>query len=126
VALEALAVAAPGWLAGVIGPSWQQVYGARIDDLHLRESQGGRQDLMVRYGTDGYYLLEQAHGPGAPGWLLELPPRSCSSPLPSTSLPCKPPKPPTTAPPAAGYEPAYANPLIMPAARGQAGWHLLS
>ena len=32
---EALAVAAPGWLAGVIGPSWQQVYGARIDDLHL-------------------------------------------------------------------------------------------
>ena len=72
-ALEALAVAAPGWLAGVIGPSWQQVYGARIDDLHLPESQTRRQDLMVRYGTDGYYLLEQVHGPGAPGWLRELP-----------------------------------------------------
>ena len=28
-ALEALAVAAPGWLAGVIGESWQQVHGAR-------------------------------------------------------------------------------------------------
>ena len=28
---------------------------------------------MVRYGTDGYYLLEQACGPGAPGWLRELP-----------------------------------------------------
>jgi hypothetical protein len=27
---------------------------------------------MVRYGTDGYYLLEQVHGPGAPGWLREL------------------------------------------------------
>src|SRR6266851_7313594 len=40
-ALEALAVAAPGWLAGVIGPSWQQVYGARIDDLHLPESPAG-------------------------------------------------------------------------------------
>ena len=72
-ALEALAVAAPGWLAGVIDASWQQVYGARIDDLHLPASQAGRQDLMVRYGTDGYYLLEQVHGPGAPGWLRELP-----------------------------------------------------
>ena len=28
---------------------------------------------MVRYGTDGYYLLEQVHGPGAPAWLPELP-----------------------------------------------------
>jgi hypothetical protein len=72
-ALEALAAAAPGWLAGVIGPSWQQVYGARIDDLHLPASQAGRQDLMVRYGADGYYLLEQVHGPGAPAWLRELP-----------------------------------------------------
>jgi len=57
----------------VIDESWQQVYGARIDDLHLPASQAGRQDLMVRYGTDGYYLLEQVHGPGAPGWLRELP-----------------------------------------------------
>jgi hypothetical protein len=57
----------------VIDPSWQQVYGARIDDLHLPESQAGRRELMVRYGTDGYFLLEQAHGPGAPGWLRELP-----------------------------------------------------
>ena len=57
----------------MIGPSWQQVYGARIDDLHLPESQAARQDLMIRYGADGYYLLEQVHGPGAPGWLRELP-----------------------------------------------------
>jgi transposase len=72
-ALEALAVAAPGWLTGVIDESWQQVYGARIDDLHLPESQAGRQELMVRYGKDGYCLLEQVHGPGAPAWLRELP-----------------------------------------------------
>jgi transposase len=71
--LEALAAAAPGWLAGVISPSWQQAYGTRIDDLHLPESQVRRQELMVRYGTDGYFLLEQVHGPGAPGWLRELP-----------------------------------------------------
>ena len=72
-ALEALAAAAPGWLAGVIDPSWQQVYGARIDDLHLPESQARRRELMIRYGTDGYYLLEQACGPAAPGWVRELP-----------------------------------------------------
>ena len=72
-ALEALAAAAPGWLAGVIDPSWQRVYGTRIDDLHLPESQAGRRELMARYGTDGYFLLEQVHGPGAPGWLRELP-----------------------------------------------------
>ena len=72
-ALEALAVAVPDWLAGAIDESWQQVYGARIDDLHLPESQASRQELMVRYGTDGYYLLEQVHGPGAPAWLRELP-----------------------------------------------------
>ena len=71
-ALEALAAAAPGWLAGVNDPSWQRVYGTRIDDLHLPESQAGRRELMARYGTDGYFLLEQVHGPGAPGWLREL------------------------------------------------------
>lgn len=72
-ALEALAVAAPGWLSGVIDPSWQQVYGARIDTLRLPESQTKRQALMVDYGKDGYHLLEQIHRPDAPIWLRELP-----------------------------------------------------
>ena len=72
-ALEVLAAAAPDWLAGVIDASWQQVYGARIDNLHLPESESKRRELMVRYGTDGYFLLEQVHGPGAPAWLRELP-----------------------------------------------------
>ena len=78
-ALEALAVAAPGWLSGVIGPSWQQVYGARIDDLHLPESQARRQDLIVRYGTDGYYLLEQVPGRARRGGCGSCPPcRRCA------------------------------------------------
>src|SRR6516225_1121473 len=34
-ALEALAAAAPAWLAGVIDASWQRVYGQRIDDFRL-------------------------------------------------------------------------------------------
>jgi hypothetical protein len=57
----------------VIDESWQQVHGARIDDLHLPASQAGRRALMVRYGTDGYFLLDQVHGPGAPAGLRELP-----------------------------------------------------
>jgi transposase len=72
-ALEALAAAAPGWLAGVIDASWQQVYGQRVDNLRLPESQAAREELAVQYGRDGYWLLEQVHGPGAPGWLAELP-----------------------------------------------------
>ncbi len=72
-ALEALAAAAPGWLAGVIDVSWQRVYGQRIDDFRLPGSKAKRADLAVRYGRDGYHLLRQVHGPDAPGWLAGLP-----------------------------------------------------
>jgi transposase len=72
-ALEALAAAAPGWLAGVIDTSWQRVYGQRIDDFRLPGSKAKRADLAVRYGRDGYHLLRQVHGPDAPGWLRDLP-----------------------------------------------------
>jgi hypothetical protein len=72
-ALEALAAAAPGWLAGVIDASWQQVYGQRIDAFRLPDGTAKRADLAVRYGRDGYHLLRQVHGPAAPGWLRDLP-----------------------------------------------------
>ena len=72
-ALEAPAAAAPGWLAGVIDASWQRVYGQRIDELRLPESQTAREELAVQYGRDGCWLLEQVHAAGAPGWLTELP-----------------------------------------------------
>jgi transposase len=71
--LEALAAAAPDWLAQVIDASWQQVYGQRIDNVRLPSAAVARDKLAVQYGQDGYYLLEQAHGPGAPGWLRDLP-----------------------------------------------------
>jgi transposase len=72
-ALEALAAAAPGWLAAVIDASWQQVYGQRIDGIRLPEGAAAREELALQYGRDGYYLLEQATGPSAPGWLRDLP-----------------------------------------------------
>lgn len=72
-ALEALAAAAPDWLAGVIDASWQQAYGQRIGGMRLPGSQAARARLAVRYGTDGYRLLEAVYAPGAPGWLAGLP-----------------------------------------------------
>jgi transposase len=71
--LEALAAAAPGWLAGVIDESWQQVYGTRIDEIRLPASETARAKLAVQYGTDGYHLLDAVSAPDAPGWLRELP-----------------------------------------------------
>jgi transposase len=72
-ALEALAAAAPGWLAGIIDASWQQVYGQRIDSMRLPEAASARGQLAAQYGRDGYHLLGRAHAPGAPGWLRDLP-----------------------------------------------------
>jgi hypothetical protein len=72
-ALEALAAAAPGWLARVIGASWQEVYGQRIDGWRLPASEAKRKDLAGQYGADGYHLLQAARAPGAPGWLRDLP-----------------------------------------------------
>jgi len=72
-ALEALAAAAPDWLAGVIDVSWQQVYGQRIADIRLPPARGKRAELAVQYGRDGYLLLRQVRAPGAPEWLAGLP-----------------------------------------------------
>jgi transposase len=72
-ALEALAAAAPDWLAGVVDSSWQQVYGQRIDQIRLPASEAARGKLAVQYGRDGYHLLDQVYAPGAPSWLRQLP-----------------------------------------------------
>ena len=72
-ALEALAAAAPDWLATVIDASWQQAYGQRIDQVRLPASETARSKLAGRYGRDGYHLLDAVWAPPAPGWLRELP-----------------------------------------------------
>jgi transposase len=72
-ALEALAAAAPGWLATVIDAGWQDTYGTRPGLARPPASAAARARLAVQYGRDGYRLLEAVHGPAAPGWLRELP-----------------------------------------------------
>jgi transposase len=72
-ALEALAVAAPDWLAGRVDAGWVARYGARVDGYRLPDSQAKRERLAVQVGTDGYTLLEAVWAPRAPGWLRALP-----------------------------------------------------
>lgn len=72
-AVEALAAAAPGWLAPLIDQSWQRVYGARVDDWRLPKSSTQRNQLALRYGRDGYRLLEAVYAPDTPRWLAQLP-----------------------------------------------------
>jgi transposase len=72
-ALEAAAAAEPGWLASVIDASWQRTYGRRICDLRLPKADGARARLAAQFARDGYRLLEQAAGAGAPPAVRDLP-----------------------------------------------------
>lgn len=73
-ALEVLAVAAPGWLAGAIdAPGWAPRYGRRIDSWRLPASAAKRDELALTYGRDGFALLGAVYAGDAPGWLAELP-----------------------------------------------------
>lgn len=72
-AVEALAAAAPGWLASRIDSSWVDRYQARVDSFRLPDSQTKRTALAIQYGQDGYALLAAVYAADAPGWLAQLP-----------------------------------------------------
>lgn len=72
-ALEALAVAIPGWLTAWMDPAWQQRYGARIDSYRLPASDDKRAALATQVAADGYQLLEAVYVEQAPAWLREIP-----------------------------------------------------
>ena len=79
--LEALAAAAPVGLSIVIDQAWAGVYGSRIEDLYLPESQTKRDALALAYGRDGYRLLDWTRcPPSAPrdGWASCLRSRPCA------------------------------------------------
>jgi hypothetical protein len=72
--VEALAVAAPGWLAAAFDVSgWGMRYGRRIDSWRLPTLKAKRAELAVAYGQDGFTLLAAVYAAAAPGWLRELP-----------------------------------------------------
>ncbi|MGH3783816.1 MAG: hypothetical protein ACRDRO_25140 [Pseudonocardiaceae bacterium] len=72
--LEALAVAAPGWLAQAIDiAGWGNRYTARVDSWRLPTSQTKREELAGAYGADGFALSKAVYSPDAPAWLAEVP-----------------------------------------------------
>ncbi len=73
-ALEALACAAPDWLADVVPVrEWAERYGPRTDSWHPPASKTKREEMALVYGRDGFTLLGAVHAPHAPVWLRELP-----------------------------------------------------
>ena len=73
-ALEALAVAAPDWLAGVIDlDEFVHRYGPRVDSWAMPGSKSKRDRLAVVYGQDALRVCRAVTGAGAPAWLREVP-----------------------------------------------------
>jgi transposase len=75
-ALEALAGAAPSWLARRFGvdqvAEWELRYAARVDSWRLPTSQTKRDRLAQVYGDDALVLLRAVREPDAPVWLREM------------------------------------------------------
>ena len=70
-ALEALAAAAPGWLAPLIDSGWADRYGARIDSYRFPKGEDARGQWAGQVGRDGFMLLDAVGAPPAPArWPL--------------------------------------------------------
>ena len=72
-ALDALAVAAPGWLRTHADKAWSERYERRGGDVHIPKGEDARRAFAETVGRDGEALLSAVTGPGAPAWLREVP-----------------------------------------------------
>jgi IS5 family transposase len=73
-ALEALAVAAPGWVQQVLEvPGWADRYELRADSWRMPTSKTKQEELARVYGADGYALVEAVYAPFSPAWMRHLP-----------------------------------------------------
>jgi transposase len=73
--LEALAAAAPGWVAQVLEVAqWNRRYGRPIDESwRPPASAAKREGLALDFGRDAVELLQALYHPASPRWLRELP-----------------------------------------------------
>ena len=74
-ALEALAAAAPDWLAArlCLG-DWERRYGTRVSTWQRRAPGKAERDrLAVQYARDGYALVAACYEETAPPWLRQVP-----------------------------------------------------
>ena len=72
-ALNALAAAAPEWLARHADAQWADRYGRRFEEWRLPKGEGPRKALGEAIGADGHHLLAAIYDPAAPSWLRRLP-----------------------------------------------------
>jgi transposase len=74
-ALEALAVAAPDWLAaiGAVNEDWAARYTKRADFYRLPKGEPERVRWAENVGGDGFELLDELRDPYTPQWLAGLP-----------------------------------------------------
>jgi len=72
-ALNALAAAAPEWLARHADAEWADRYGRRFEEWRPPKGEGPRKTLGEAIGADGHRLLAAVYDPAAPPWLRRLP-----------------------------------------------------
>ncbi|MDQ2802254.1 MAG: IS1182 family transposase [Pseudomonadota bacterium] len=72
-ALNALATAAPDWLAQHADAEWPDCYGRPFEEWRLPKGEAPRKVLGEVIGSDGHRLLAAIYDPSAPAWLRELP-----------------------------------------------------
>jgi Transposase DDE domain/Transposase domain (DUF772) len=63
--LEALAVAAPHWLARHLDDSWGKRYAARVGTWRMPASATKKEELALAYGRDGHTLLKAVYAAAA-------------------------------------------------------------
>lgn len=64
-ALSALAIAAPEWLKERITADWFDLYGPRFEEYRLPDTETEQEQLRIRIGKDGVYLLTSVYEPEA-------------------------------------------------------------
>ncbi|MFD7282422.1 IS1182 family transposase [Streptomyces sp. NPDC059862] len=72
-ALNALAQAAPDWLARVAEPDWFRHYVTRAEDSRFPKAKTKRAEVGQRIGADGTRLLRMVFAPDAPSHLRDVP-----------------------------------------------------
>lgn len=72
-ALNALAQAAPDWLAEVAEPDWFKHYATRAEDSRFPQARSKREEVGRRIGADGMHLLMAVTSPETDGRLRVLP-----------------------------------------------------
>jgi transposase len=73
LALDAIAVVAPGWLQTWVAPEWYARYAQPLSEFRLPQKAAERADLAVQIGWDGLAVMETVYrDPATPAAVREL------------------------------------------------------